>query len=113
MTGVSPISNSQAKAGALEITFNERIDTAASGTVTLEAALTRTPTIVTYKVAPLTYLLGSLFIRNIRYINEETSDTLCNRRRPMPAIRRSGMIRNRRRQCPEIEGAGTAWYNCP
>ncbi|MCC8193963.1 MAG: lipid-A-disaccharide synthase [Deltaproteobacteria bacterium] len=36
---------------------------AASGTVTLEAALTRTPTLVTYKVSPVTYVLGRTFIK--------------------------------------------------
>lgn len=41
---------------------------AASGTVTLEAALTRTPTLVTYKVSPITYGLGRLVIK-IPYIS--------------------------------------------
>jgi len=36
---------------------------AASGTVTLEAALTRTPTLVTYKVSPLSYPLMKAVIR--------------------------------------------------
>jgi len=35
---------------------------AASGTVTLELALLDTPMVVTYKLAPLTYFLGSLLI---------------------------------------------------
>ncbi len=41
---------------------------AASGTVTLEAALTGTPTLVAYKVSPLTYALGRLVVR-IPYIS--------------------------------------------
>ena len=41
---------------------------AASGTVTLEAALTRTPTLVVYKVAPLTFTLGKAFVK-IPYIS--------------------------------------------
>ncbi len=36
---------------------------AASGTVTLEAALIGTPTVVAYKVSPLTYALGKRLIR--------------------------------------------------
>jgi lipid-A-disaccharide synthase len=36
---------------------------AASGTVTLEAALTRTPTLVTYKVSSITYLLGRAVVK--------------------------------------------------
>ena len=36
---------------------------AASGTVTLEAALARTPTLVAYKVAPLTYAIGKVLIK--------------------------------------------------
>lgn len=36
---------------------------AASGTVTLEAALTGTPTIVTYKVSPLTFLVGKILVK--------------------------------------------------
>lgn len=41
---------------------------AASGTVTLEAALTGTPTLVTYKVSPLTFVLAKSVIK-IRYIS--------------------------------------------
>ena len=41
---------------------------AASGTVTLEAALTRTPTLVTYKVSPVTYFLGRAVIK-IPYVS--------------------------------------------
>ena len=40
---------------------------AASGTVTLEAALMGTPLIVIYKVSPLTYLLGKRLIK-VKYI---------------------------------------------
>ena len=41
---------------------------AASGTVTLEAALTRTPTLVTYKVSPITYFLARTVVK-IPYIS--------------------------------------------
>jgi lipid-A-disaccharide synthase len=41
---------------------------AASGTVTLEAALTGTPTIVTYKVSPITFILARSVIK-IPYIS--------------------------------------------
>ena len=41
---------------------------AASGTVTLEAALTRTPTLVTYRVSPVTYFLGKTVVK-IPYIS--------------------------------------------
>jgi lipid-A-disaccharide synthase len=41
---------------------------AASGTVTLELALARTPTVVAYKMAALTYLLGKPLI-NVAYVN--------------------------------------------
>ncbi len=40
-----------------------RVAVAASGTVTLEAALCGTPTVIAYKVSPLSYLLGRLMIR--------------------------------------------------
>ena len=36
---------------------------AASGTVTFEAALTRTPALVTYKVSPLTFFLGKMLVK--------------------------------------------------
>ena len=36
---------------------------AASGTVTVEAALAGTPTVVVYKLSPLTYALGKLLVR--------------------------------------------------
>jgi lipid-A-disaccharide synthase len=36
---------------------------AASGTVALEAALLQTPTIVAYRLSPLTFLLGRLLVR--------------------------------------------------
>ncbi len=41
---------------------------AASGTVTLEAALTGTPTLVTYKVSPLTYTAAKLLLK-IPYVS--------------------------------------------
>ena len=41
---------------------------AASGTVTLEAALTETPVIVTYKVSPATYLVGKVLVK-VPYIS--------------------------------------------
>ncbi|MDL2209371.1 lipid-A-disaccharide synthase, partial [Desulfovibrio sp. OttesenSCG-928-O18] len=41
---------------------------AASGTVTLEAALTETPTLVAYKLSPVTYTLGKAVVR-IPYIS--------------------------------------------
>ncbi|MEJ5330859.1 MAG: hypothetical protein WHT07_11980 [Desulfobaccales bacterium] len=40
---------------------------AASGTVTVEAALAGTPTIIVYRLSRLTYLLGRLLVR-VRYI---------------------------------------------
>ncbi len=49
---------------------------AASGTVTLEAALTGTPTLVTYKVAPLTYAAARLMLK-IPYIS--LSNLILNR----------------------------------
>ena len=36
---------------------------AASGTVTLESAIVGTPTLITYKVSPLSYLVGKLLIK--------------------------------------------------
>ncbi len=36
---------------------------AASGTVTLEAAIAGTPTVIIYKVSPLSYLVGKLLVR--------------------------------------------------
>ena len=36
---------------------------AASGTVTLEAAIAGTPTVIIYKVSPLSYLVGRLLVR--------------------------------------------------
>ena len=36
---------------------------AASGTVTLEAALSGIPTVIVYKVSPLTYILGKMLVR--------------------------------------------------
>ncbi len=41
---------------------------AASGTAILEAALTRTPTIVTYKVSPLSFAIGKLVVK-IPYVS--------------------------------------------
>ena len=40
-----------------------RLAVAVSGTVTLEAALCRTPTIIVYRVSPLSYRLGKALIR--------------------------------------------------
>jgi lipid-A-disaccharide synthase len=40
-----------------------RLAIAASGTVTLEAAICCTPMIITYKVSPLSYLLGRIMIK--------------------------------------------------
>ncbi len=40
-----------------------RLAVAASGTVTLEAALGCTPMVITYRVSPLSYLLGRLMIK--------------------------------------------------
>ncbi len=44
---------------------------AASGTVTLEAAISGTPTIIIYKVSPVTYWLGRLMIqvKNVGLVN--------------------------------------------
>jgi lipid-A-disaccharide synthase len=44
-----------------------RLAIAASGTVTLEAAICCTPVIITYKVSPLSYLLGKILV-NVRHI---------------------------------------------
>ncbi len=41
---------------------------AASGTVTLEAAILKTPTIVTYRISPLTYFLGRRLIK-VKYVS--------------------------------------------
>jgi lipid-A-disaccharide synthase len=41
---------------------------AASGSVTLEAAILGTPTIVIYKISPLSYILAKLLV-NVRYIS--------------------------------------------
>ena len=41
----------------------------ASGTVTLELAILGTPAVVAYKLAPKTYLLGKILIRNIRFFS--------------------------------------------
>ena len=48
-----------------------RMVVAASGTVTLEAAISGTPTIIIYKVSPLTYWLGRLMIqvKNVGLVN--------------------------------------------
>ncbi|WP_232362524.1 lipid-A-disaccharide synthase [Desulfogranum mediterraneum] len=42
---------------------------AASGTVTLELAILETPTVVAYRLAPLTYRLGRLLIRHLRFFS--------------------------------------------
>ncbi|WP_232363705.1 lipid-A-disaccharide synthase [Desulfogranum japonicum] len=42
---------------------------AASGTVTLELAITKTPTVICYRVTNMTYLLGRLLIRNLRFFS--------------------------------------------
>ncbi|PID72246.1 MAG: lipid-A-disaccharide synthase [Desulfobulbus propionicus] len=42
---------------------------AASGTVTLELAIVETPTVVAYKLAPITYCLGRLLVRNLRFFS--------------------------------------------
>lgn len=39
----------------------------ASGTATLEAGIIGTPMIVTYRVSPLSFLIGRLLVRNIRF----------------------------------------------
>jgi lipid-A-disaccharide synthase len=48
-----------------------KIVVAASGTVTLEAAISGTPTIIIYKVSPVTYWLGRLMIKvkNVGLVN--------------------------------------------
>ncbi len=51
-------------AGGVEnVLQNVRLAVAVSGTVTLEAALCRTPTIIIYRVSPLSYRLGKALIR--------------------------------------------------
>ncbi len=42
---------------------------AASGTVTLELAITGIPTVVCYRVTKMTYLLGRLMIRHLRFFS--------------------------------------------
>ena len=51
----------------------------ASGTATIETALMRCPMIVTYKVAPLTYMLGRMLIRvsNIGMVNIVAGHEIC------------------------------------
>ncbi len=51
----------------------------ASGTATIETALMRCPMIVTYKVAPITYLLGRMLIRvsNIGMVNIVAGHEIC------------------------------------
>jgi len=51
----------------------------ASGTATIETALMRCPMVVTYKVAPLTYLLGRILIRvsNIGMVNIVAGREIC------------------------------------
>ncbi len=47
---------------------NSRIVIAASGTVTLEAAITCTPMVIVYKVSPVSYWLGKALVR-VKYIS--------------------------------------------
>jgi len=51
----------------------------ASGTATIEAALMRCPMVVTYKVAPLTYLLGKLLVHvnHIGMVNIVAGREIC------------------------------------
>ena len=42
---------------------------AASGTVILELALLNTPTVVAYRISPLTYFLGRLLIRKLQFFS--------------------------------------------
>lgn len=41
----------------------------ASGTATLEAGIIGTPMIVTYKVSPLTWLIGRALVKSVRYVS--------------------------------------------
>ncbi len=49
--------------GVENVLQNVRLAVAVSGTVTLEAALCQTPTIIVYRVSPLSYRLGKALIR--------------------------------------------------
>ncbi|MDO9109805.1 MAG: hypothetical protein Q7U40_04050, partial [Desulfatirhabdiaceae bacterium] len=57
--------------GARSVFAKTHLVVAASGTVTLEAAITGTPVIIIYKVSPLSYRLGKALIkvRNIGLVN--------------------------------------------
>jgi len=46
-----------------DIFFKSDLVIAASGTVTLEAALCCVPTIIVYKISPVTYYIGKLFVK--------------------------------------------------
>jgi len=46
-----------------DIFFKSELVIAASGTVTLEAALCCVPTIIVYKISPVTYYIGKLFVK--------------------------------------------------
>ena len=50
-----------------DIFFKSDLVIAASGTVTLEAALCCVPTIIVYKISPVTYYIGKLFVK-VNYI---------------------------------------------
>jgi lipid-A-disaccharide synthase len=58
------ISNYELATGDVRKVFKMcRIAVAASGTVTLEAAISCTPTVIIYKVSPMSYWLGKLMIQ--------------------------------------------------
>ncbi|PIE57662.1 MAG: lipid-A-disaccharide synthase [Desulfobulbus propionicus] len=42
---------------------------AASGTVTLELAISKTPTVVCYRLSPITYIVGKLLIYHLRFFS--------------------------------------------
>jgi lipid-A-disaccharide synthase len=59
------------RGGVNRIFTRSTLVVAASGTVTLEAAIAGTPMIIVYKVSPLSYMIGKLLIhvRNIGLVN--------------------------------------------
>lgn len=65
---------------ARQVLLQARATLAASGTATLEACLLCCPTVIVYRVAWPTYLLGKLLIRGVRHIglaNIVAGETIC------------------------------------